>query len=213
MAVQTSTTQPNRGGSQGGNFFGRVGNFLTRPFQNFRQHPIQTIVQTGLGMVNPALGVAARVGFNQYNNRGPSAPDPTRMDVPNSNTYQSPGPFRVDPSQFAPNLGGPRPPSNFGFSYANPQTPSIGPALPQYNNPSPDANQMSANWQQLMSGVNRGAPAPTRSRSQMGGAMSAGSRTWLTGRAAQDWVDSNQQGGMFNNAEALQRLYHRERNA
>lgn len=39
------------------------------PFAGLRAHPFQAIARTGLGMINPALGLGARAIFSAYNNR------------------------------------------------------------------------------------------------------------------------------------------------
>lgn len=54
---------------------------LRNNFSNMRAHPFQTAARFGLGLVNPALGMAARQGFNAYNNRQNNNAASTALDM------------------------------------------------------------------------------------------------------------------------------------
>jgi hypothetical protein len=187
------------------NFFGRITQPIRNLGQNWRNHPIQSGISTGLSLINPALGAAARFGFNRYNNRGPGDIDPTRMDLPQGQYGIDPGntmPGYVNNTGYIPGINGP----NFGFNYGNaPGNPTLGPNLSPGNNPNPNQQQMQTGWAELMQGIQQpvlmpGSPFGGRRDSRSG--SSAGSKTWLEGQAAQDYVAGMQQGGLLRDADS-----------
>lgn len=131
-------------------------------------------IQSGLGAINPLLGLGARLYFN-YQNRGvgPLGTSLTNLTPASPMPYTAPGAFPMNPVQpFSPGQIVPDAPQG---------QPQGGYAPPQQNRPAIQGGMAG------LSGI----------ASQMGGARGMHSQGGITGDAARDMMRNMQQGPMY----------------